>query len=163
MDRSWQLGLEMHGGPSQSPNSCPCWVWRNGRESFEPVAHGPGHECGGSAILIDQVERAQKCPLSSASSPGRQGTSCSLCALHSRKEEAVGKVLLTAREGVFASVEVLMCARVRCEFTPVCARSPAALGSSRRSTTLAVLRPASLCSERLQVMVERRCWAQDCA
>lgn len=37
-----------------------------------------------------------------------------------------GKVLLTVGEGVFASVEVLMCVRVRSEFTPVWLRSPAA-------------------------------------
>lgn len=35
-------------------------------------------------------------------------------------------MLLTVGEGVFASVEVLMCVRVRSEFTPVWLRSPAA-------------------------------------
>jgi hypothetical protein len=65
-------------------------------------------------------------PLSSVSILGRQGTSCFPCALHSRNEEAAGKVLLTVGEGVFASVEVLMCVRVRSEFTPVWLRSPAA-------------------------------------
>lgn len=35
-------------------------------------------------------------------------------------------MLLTVGEGVFASVEVLMCVRVRSEFTPVWLQSPAA-------------------------------------
>lgn len=69
------------------------------------VHGGQCHSCDWQA----KKKRAQKCPLSSVHSPGRQGTSCSPCALHSRKEEAAGKVLLTVGEGVFASLEVLMC------------------------------------------------------
>lgn len=80
-------------------------------KAFNLSLMGQGVSVGSAipAIGRPRKKRAQKCPLSSVHSPGRQGTSCSPCALHSRKEEAAGKVLLTVREGVFASLEVLMC------------------------------------------------------
>lgn len=87
----------------------------------QDVSVGQCHSC-----LCHAKEKGHRASLVLSENPWQSGYQLLPLCPSFQERGGCGKVLLIVGEGVFASMEVLMCVRVRSDFTPVWLQSPAA-------------------------------------